>query len=56
MSEKPMSEKPDLIITNGKWISDGSGGNSHYNSKKDAYLYMNVTLLLLAHLILLRRY
>jgi hypothetical protein len=37
--KKPMSEKPDLIITNGKWISDGSGGNSHYDFKKDAYLY-----------------
>ena len=34
-----MSKKPDLIITNGKWISDGSGGNSHYEFKKDAYLY-----------------
>jgi hypothetical protein len=37
--KKPMSQKPDLIITNGKWISDGSGGNSHYEFKKDAYLY-----------------
>ncbi|KQW96290.1 hypothetical protein [Flavobacterium sp. Root420] len=37
--KKPMSEKPDLIITNGKWISDGSGGNSHYDFKKGAYLY-----------------
>ncbi|SHL35068.1 hypothetical protein [Flavobacterium saccharophilum] len=37
--KKPMSQKPNLIITNGKWISDGSGGNSHYEFKKDAYLY-----------------
>lgn len=37
--KKPMSQKPDLIITNGKWISDGSGGNSHYEFKKEAYLY-----------------
>lgn len=37
--KNPMSQKPDLIITNGKWISDGSGGNSHYDFKKDAYLY-----------------
>ncbi|OXA79378.1 hypothetical protein SAMN05444397_105177 [Flavobacterium aquidurense] len=37
--KKPMSEKPDLILTNGKWISDGSGGNSHYEFKKDTYLY-----------------
>lgn len=37
--KNPMSQKPDLILTNGKWISDGSGGNSHYEFKKDAYLY-----------------
>lgn len=37
--KKPMSEKPDLIINNGKWISDGSGGNCHYEFKKNAYLY-----------------
>jgi len=34
-----MSDKPDLVITNGKWISDGSGGNSHFDFKKGAYLY-----------------
>lgn len=34
-----MSEKPDLVITNGKWISDGSGGNSHFEFKKGVYLY-----------------
>ena len=37
--KKPMSENPDLVITNGKWISDGSGGNSHFEFKKGAYLY-----------------
>lgn len=37
--KKPMSEKPDLVITNGKWISDGSGGNSHFEFKKGTYLY-----------------
>ena len=37
--KNPMSEKPDLVITNGKWISDGSGGNSHFEFKKGAYLY-----------------
>lgn len=37
--KKPMSEKPDLVISNGKWISDGSGGNSHFEFKKGAYLY-----------------
>ena len=37
--KKSMSEKPDLIITNGKWISDGSGGNSHFDFKKGDFLY-----------------
>lgn len=37
--KKSMSEKPDLVITNGKWISDGSGGNSHFEFKKGVYLY-----------------
>jgi hypothetical protein len=37
--KKSMSDKPDLVITKGKWISDGSGGNSHFDFKKDAYLY-----------------
>ncbi|TPG44704.1 hypothetical protein [Flavobacterium pectinovorum] len=37
--KKSMSDKPDLVITNGKWISDGSGGNSHFDFKKDVYLY-----------------
>lgn len=34
-----MSEKPDLIITNGKWFHDGTGGNHHYDFKKGNYLY-----------------
>ncbi|MBF4492463.1 hypothetical protein IRZ83_06205 [Flavobacterium sp. JLP] len=37
--KKSMSEEPDLIISNGKWIADGSGGNSKFNFKKGAYLY-----------------
>ncbi|PIF32066.1 hypothetical protein CLU81_2578 [Flavobacterium sp. 9] len=37
--KKKMSDKPDLVIINGKWISDGSGGNSHFDFKKDSYLY-----------------
>jgi len=37
--KKSMTEKPDLVITNGKWISDGSGGNSHFDFKKGDYLY-----------------
>ncbi|RKR10248.1 hypothetical protein C8C83_1921 [Flavobacterium sp. 90] len=36
---KSMSDKPDLVITKGLWIFDGSGGNSHLNFKKDSYLY-----------------
>lgn len=37
--KQSMSEKPDLIITNGKWIADGSGGNSHFDFKKGNFLY-----------------
>jgi hypothetical protein len=37
--KKPMSEKPDLVIINGKWIAEGSGGNSKFDFKKDDYLY-----------------
>lgn len=37
--KQKMSEKPDLIITNGKWIPDGSGGNSYFDFKKGNYLY-----------------
>ena len=37
--KKSMSDKPDLVITKGKWISDGTGGNSHFEFKKGAYLY-----------------
>ncbi|TDW50243.1 hypothetical protein EV144_102679 [Flavobacterium sp. 270] len=34
-----MSEKPDLVITNGKFVADGSGGNHHYEFKKGIFLY-----------------
>jgi hypothetical protein len=37
--KKSMSEKPDLVITNGKWIPDGSGGNNYFDFKKGDYLY-----------------
>lgn len=37
--KQKMSEKPDLVITNGKWIPDGSGGNSYFDFKKGDYLY-----------------
>lgn len=37
--KQKMSEKPDLVITNGKWIPDGSGGNGYFDFKKGEYLY-----------------
>lgn len=38
-AKQSMSEKPDLVITNGEWVPDGSGGNSHFNFKKGNFLY-----------------
>lgn len=37
--KQSMSEKPDLVISNGKWIAEGSGGNSKFDFKKGAFLY-----------------
>jgi hypothetical protein len=37
--KQSMSEKPDLIITNGKWFQDGTGGNQHFEFKKGNYVY-----------------
>ncbi|MDX6180947.1 hypothetical protein SGQ44_02185 [Flavobacterium sp. Fl-77] len=37
--KKAMSEEPDLVITNGKWFQDGTGGNHHFDFKKGQYLY-----------------
>jgi hypothetical protein len=34
-----MSDKPDIIIENGKFIPDGSGGNHKYEFKNDGYVY-----------------
>ncbi len=34
-----MSDKPDLIITNGKWVQEGSGGNHYIEFKKENYIY-----------------
>jgi hypothetical protein len=34
-----MSEKPDLIINNGTWTPDGSGGNSYFTFKNGEYTY-----------------
>lgn len=33
------SERPDLILTNGTWTPDGSGGNSYYTFTNGAYRY-----------------
>jgi len=38
-AQKEPSEKPDLVLNNGKVIFDGSGGNHHYDFKNGAYLY-----------------
>ncbi|MBS7230480.1 hypothetical protein KHA90_05540 [Flavobacterium psychroterrae] len=37
--KQSMSEKPDLIITNGKFIQDGTGGNHSFEFKKGNYIY-----------------
>ncbi len=36
---QPMSDKPDLILFNGRQIFDGSGGNNYYEFKNDIYSY-----------------
>lgn len=36
---KAMSESPDLILTNGQVIMDGSGGNHRFEFKNSIYLY-----------------
>lgn len=43
---KKMSEKPDLIITNGKFIAEGTGGNHRYEFKKSSYVY-EISIILL---------
>ncbi|MEO8237274.1 MAG: hypothetical protein ABI793_15790 [Flavobacterium sp.] len=41
-----MSEKPDLVIMNGKFIAEGTGGNHHYDFKKGNFLYQcDITVL-----------
>jgi hypothetical protein len=37
--KQKMTEKPDLVIANGKWIQDGSGGNHSIEFKKGNYTY-----------------
>jgi hypothetical protein len=38
-AKQSMSEKPDLVIINGKWFQDGTGGNEHFEFKKGNYIY-----------------
>ena len=35
-----MSEKPDLVINNGIWLPDGSGGNNHFEFVNGTYKYV----------------
>lgn len=37
--KKATSEKPDLILNNGKVVFEGSGGNHYYDFKSGVYLY-----------------
>ncbi len=37
--KKAMSEEPDLVITNGKWFQEGTGGNHRFVFKKGQYTY-----------------
>lgn len=35
----PMIDKPDIIIQNGEYVPEGSGGNHHYTFKNGKYIY-----------------
>jgi hypothetical protein len=37
--KKNMSEKPDLVISNGKWFQEGTGGNHRFEFKNGQYVY-----------------
>ncbi|MEO7977866.1 hypothetical protein [Flavobacterium sp.] len=37
--KKKMSEEPDLVISNGKWFREGTGGNQRFEFKKGQYIY-----------------
>ncbi|MDP5198379.1 hypothetical protein [Flavobacterium sp. DG2-3] len=37
--KKKMTDTPDLIIENGVFFADGTGGNHHYEFKKGNYVY-----------------
>lgn len=38
--ESDISRKPDLIINNGKWTPDGSGGNHYYRFTNNEFSYI----------------
>ncbi|WP_281231307.1 hypothetical protein [Flavobacterium gelatinilyticum] len=44
--KKSMSEKPDLVIQNGKLIADGTAGNHQYEFKKGNYVYQCAIIIL----------
>lgn len=37
--EKSIAEKPDLVLSNGEYIADGSGGNHFYRFFNGQYIY-----------------
>lgn len=37
--KQKMTDKPDLVIENGVFFADGTGGNHHYEFKKGAFRY-----------------
>ena len=38
--DSDISDKPDLVINNGEWIPDGSGGNHHFTFTNGEYSYV----------------
>ena len=38
--DSEISSKPDLVIKNGEWTPDGSGGNHHFTFKNGIYTYV----------------
>lgn len=38
--KKGMDKEPDLVIINGKWFQEGTGGNHRFEFKKGQYLYL----------------
>lgn len=37
--KKGMNQEPDLVISNGKWFQEGTGGNHRFEFKKGQYIY-----------------